>query len=100
MELWHFEFLEIGPKTRKLAKIGKNGPLESSFYLVLPPSPCLLCTGVNSHRTAEPSALGKQAPVHGRARQGGELNSPNLVQAISHTNPLLCTLGQELNLIF
>ena len=39
MELWHFEFLEEGPKTQKSAKIG---PLDPGFFSRPPPRPFVL----------------------------------------------------------
>ena len=39
-------------------------------------------------------------PVHGRAREGGENKSPFWYRPFPHINPLVCTLGQEFDLIF
>ena len=41
MELWHFEFLEGGPKRPKIGEnwqtLAKIGPLDPSFYFISPP---------------------------------------------------------------
>jgi len=67
MELWDFDCLEIhsAQNTKTGQKLAKIGPLKSSFYLVSPPPR---------------QRWGTKTPVHRQARQGGELNSPNLVQ--------------------
>ena len=99
MELWHFEFLEGGPKTRKSAENRQKMDLLILVFIYFRPGrrksvQTFLSQNYGTVR------VGVKNSVHGRARQGGKLNSPNLVQAIFHINPLVCTLGQEFNLLF
>ena len=69
--------------------MAKIGPLDSSF-LSRPP-------GGNPFKpfypkTTEVSALEGEGPVQNKPQQRGK-KLLNLVQPISHTDPLLCTLG-------
>ena len=43
MELWHFEFLEGGPKTRKLAKNRQKLDLWILVFIFLGPRPLVRC---------------------------------------------------------
>ena len=73
MELWHFEFLEGGPKR---PKIGKNWQkLDLSilvFIYFLPQSPEGNPFKPSYPRTTEASALGYEGPVQNRPRERGE----------------------------
>ena len=96
--LWIFrnrsQNTKIGQKSAKI------GPLKSSFYLVSPPPPCPLCTGVSFSRTTEPSALGKKLLRYtGEHGKGMNLIPPIWYRPFPHTYPLCCTLGQGFNLV-
>ena len=99
MELWHFEFLEIEPKTRKSAKNRRKLDLSNLVFVYLCHRPLVRCV---------PELIFPE--LRNRPRWGGETlaqnqrgpevenNSHNLVQAISQPNLPGCTLGQEFNL--
>ena len=100
MESRHFEFLEGGPKTRKSAENRRKLDPSNLVFIYFRPRPIVRCVPELISQNYGTVRVWKKTPVPGRARQGGELNFPNLAQAISHTNQLFCTLGQEFNLIF
>ena len=81
MTLWIFRRRAQTAENRRKSAI--IGPFESIFYLFSPPPPGRFVSEFIFPSTTEPSALGKKTPVHGRAREGGENKSPNLVQPIS-----------------
>ena len=78
MELWHFEFLEGGPKRPKIGENWRKLDLSILVFIFSPPSP-----GGNPFkplypRTIEASELGYEGLMKNGPRERGE-KSPNLV---------------------
>merc|ERR1711966_610057 len=92
MELRHFEFLEGGPKRPKIAE---NWTLRIYFLFIFAPAPWSFCIGVYFSQYYGTVRVGKKTPVHGRAREGGENKSPNLVQPISPYKSTLLHFGSR-----
>ena len=74
MALWIFR--NTSQNTKIGQKLAKIGPLESIFYLVLPPPPRPLCTRGNFPRTTELSTLGKKLRYTGEHDKEVNLISP------------------------
>ena len=96
MELWHFDFLEIGPKTRKSAKNRQKLDLSILVFIYFCPA---LLEEIRSNflipELRNRPRWGKKKTVQNRPPQHGENNSSNLAQAIFQPNLAQCTLGQE-----
>ena len=90
MELWHFEFLEGGPKKQKSAKNRQKMDLLILVFIYFRPHALLRYVPELIFSELRNRPHWGKTPVQNGRGQDVENNSPNLVQAISpYKSPFL-----------
>ena len=99
IELWHFEFLEGGPKTRKSAKNRRTLDLSILvFFSPPPPRPFML--NFFRDRIGSKRSPWKKIRTSRAFLKPEKYSRPTWYRPFFHTNSMFSTLGQGFDLLF